>query len=158
MSYETQSPTVIGLLSHPFPVSRPRPWTSDFRKWRREWGAEKIVPPLKRQLTFIRSANWYKANGSAQVQKGRLMFYYEHGGPTERSDVVVCKIGTVSARLWYGKRPLANSLNGRNNLCETGEYIVPPRSTDSIKFIFLFADRQEYQSNLELSLLNIACN
>lgn len=79
VSYETQSPTVIGLLSHPFPVSRPRPWTSDFRKWRREWGeppslpgggggTEKIIPSLKRQLTFIRSANWYKANGGEGIK------------------------------------------------------------------------------------------
>jgi len=110
VSYETQSPIVIGLLSHPFPVSRPRPWMSDFRKWR-EWGAKKIVPPLKRQLTFIRSTNWYKVNENTGTKglSNVLLWTWE---TRERSDVVVCKIGTVSALLWYGKRSLANSLNG----------------------------------------------
>lgn len=82
MSYETQSPTVIGLLSHSSHPAHARGHECQtFVNGGANEKPKKIIPPLKRQLTFIQSSNWYKTNGRAQVQKGRLMFHYEGRKP-----------------------------------------------------------------------------
>lgn len=144
VSYETQSPTVIGLLSHPFPVSRPRPWTLDFLKWRREWRAEKIIPPLKRQLTFI-SVNWCKANGSAGTKGPSKCFITNMGNPRA--------IGYGCKQNWYrgGYLHSFDMENGHLQILWTAKTVYAklantsvfsPHSTDPIKFIFLFGDHQ----------------
>lgn len=152
---------LLGYLVTLFLSLAPRPWTSDFRKWRREWGTEKIILPLKRQLTFIRSANWYKANGRAGT-KGPSNVSLRTRETRERSDVVVGKIGMVpTALLWYGKRPLANSLNGQEQFMQKlANTLYFPAINGSYKIhIFIWRSSGTNIKRFRIqSLLYIACN